>query len=956
MDTLVIRGARENNLKGIDLDLPRGRLVVITGVSGSGKSSLAFDTIYAEGQRRYVESLSAYARQFLERMSRPDVDTIEGLSPAISIEQRGLSKNPRSTVGTVTEIHDYLRLLFARVGRPHCPQCGQPIAAQSVSQMVDQLLALPAGTRCAILAPVVRDKKGELKKELDRLRQDGFSRVNLDGEVLDLSGEIELDRQQRHTLEVYVDRLAIKPEVRPRLAESLELALKLGGGVAKVTSPDRGPDGEELDLVLSERFACHACGISLAEVSPRLFSFNSPHGACPRCSGLGALLEVDETRLVPDPELSLRQGAIEPWEQRGGAYHHRLLEALALREGIDLDAPYRLLSEEARRLILHGTGGDPLELTLGEGERAQTYRRPFEGVVPNLERRMAERVKRKKEGATVGELEQFDAVVEAFQAYLRRTSCPACGGARLRPEALAVRLEERSIHDLSRLSVEAALRFFEGLVLEGRDQIVGARILREIVSRLTFLRGVGLGYLTLDRVAATLSGGEGQRVRLATQIGAALVGVLYILDEPSIGLHPRDHAQLLETLLRLRDLGNTVLVVEHDEEAMRAADYVVDLGPGAGEQGGRVMAQGTLQEVMATAGSLTGQYLAGKRRIEVPRARRKGQRKPLLVRGARTNNLKGIDVRIPLGTLTCVTGVSGSGKSSLIVDTLLPAARAFLHRSRDAAGEHDGLEGLELLERVIAVDQSPIGRTPRSNPATYAGLFGPIRELFAGTAEARLRGYTGRRFSFNVKGGRCEACKGDGILRIEMHFLPDVYVPCDVCEGRRYGEETLRIRYKGLSIADVLERTVDEARLLFAAVPPVRDRLEVLSRVGLGYLRLGQAATTLSGGEAQRMKLAKELARRGSGHALYILDEPTTGLHFADIHLLLEVLNELVDAGNTVIVIEHQVDVVKSADYVIDLGPEGGDGGGEVVVAGTPEEVAASPRSHTGAWLKRVLS
>jgi excinuclease ABC subunit A len=946
--SIVIKGARENNLKDVSLEIPRDRLVVITGLSGSGKSSLAFDTIYAEGQRRYVESLSPYVRQFLEQMGRPDVDSIDGLSPAISIEQRGLSKNPRSTVGTVTEIYDYLRLLYARVGRPHCPRCERSITSQSVQQMVDQLLRLPQGARFSVMAGVVRDRKGEFRKELESLRRDGFARVNINGEVLDLSEEIALDKNRRHTIEVYVDRLVLKTGIESRLTDSLELGLKLGGGQVKVALLE-GPD-----LLFSEKLACVECGLSFPDLSPRSFSFNNPRGACPGCSGLGVLMEFDEDRIVPHPELSLREGAIEPWEHRSSAYYQQVLDTLAAQFGFDLFVPYAELPASVKALLMRGSGDVDVEFSLDRGGDRHTYRRPFEGVIANLERRLGEQQRRRKEGGGTGELEAFDDIVEEFHRYMRERTCPECDGARLRAEARHVLLGGRPIHAVTRLGIAEALDFFGGLALEDREREIAGRVLQEISGRLSFLCSVGLEYLSLDRTSASLSGGEAQRVRLATQIGSSLMGVLYILDEPSIGLHQRDHARLLQTLLRLRDAGNTVLVVEHDEATIRAADFVVDLGPGAGTHGGEVVAAGTPDEIVACPRSLTGQYLSGTRRIEVPRNRRRASRH-LTVRGARQNNLKDIDVRFPLGVLTCVTGVSGSGKSTLVVDTLLPALRAELHGAKATPGTHRTVEGVRLLDKIIAIDQSPIGRTPRSNPATYAGVFAPVRELFASLPESKVRGYRAGRYSFNVKGGRCEACQGDGILRIAMHFLPDVFVQCEVCGGRRYNRETLQVAYKGSSIADVLAMTVDEASDLLGTVPTIRQKLEALRAVGLGYLALGQPANTLSGGEAQRLKLSKELARRATGSTLYILDEPTTGLHVADIQVLLGVLEELVEAGNTVVVIEHHLDVIKCADHVIDLGPEGGEHGGRVVATGTPEEVARVAESYTGQWLGGVL-
>ncbi|MBK6848113.1 MAG: excinuclease ABC subunit UvrA [Proteobacteria bacterium] len=942
MDQIVIRGARENNLKSIDLDLPRGKLVVITGLSGSGKSSLAFDTIYAEGQRRYVESLSVHARQFLERLARPDVDTIEGLSPVISIEQRGLGRNPRSTVGTITEIHDYLRLLYARVGEARCWSCGRVLARQSATQIATQLMTLPEGTRLSVLAPLAVGRKGNCRSLLDQLRRDGFTRARIDGEVCDLGEPIELSGQQRHAIEVFVDRLVVKAGARSRLAESLELAFKLADGVVKVATPDQGgAEGQELSF--SERFACADCGVTYPELTPRLFSFNSPQGACARCAGLGVLLEFEEALLVPDPTLSLREGAIEPWEQRNAGHYQAQLERLAEQRGFSLVVPYEQLGEEARRLLMHGAG-EP-----GGGGRG------FEGVIPNLQRRMAEQQRRWSEGAQAADVEALDDALEELQRYMRSNVCPDCEGARLCREARHVFVAGRPITELTALNVDTALQLFRTLRLEGSAAQVAHKLLQEVVARLSFLSGVGVGYLTLDRAAGTLSGGEGQRVRLATQIGGALVGVVYVLDEPSIGLHQRDNARLLETLLRLRDLGNTVLVVEHDEQIIRAADWVVDLGPAAGVHGGEVVGCGTVEQLMAAPRSVTGQFLAGQRAIAVPRRRRRCGRHHLLLWGVNHNNLRELDVAIPLEVFVCVTGVSGSGKSSLVVDTLLPALRNALHHAKDRPGAHRALEGLRWLDKVIAIDQAPIGRTPRSNAASYTGLLALIRELFAALPEARLRGYRAGRFSFNVKGGRCEACRGDGVTRIAMHFLPDVRVVCELCGGARYNEETLRVRYKGKHIAEVLQMTVEEALTFFANVPRLREKLSTLAKVGLGYLQLGQAASTMSGGEAQRVKLARELSRRATGRTFYILDEPTTGLHFADIEVLLGALAQLVEDGNSVLVIEHNLDVIKYADWVIDLGPEGGDAGGQLVAAGTPEQLAQHERSHTGHYLRAVL-
>jgi excinuclease ABC subunit A len=921
-DRIVIRGAREHNLKNIDLEIPRDRLVVITGLSGSGKSSLAFDTVYAEGQRRYVESLSAYARQFLEQMEKPDVDSIEGLSPAISIEQKTTSKNPRSTVGTVTEIYDYLRVLYARVGVPHCPQCGQVIAAQTVQQMVDRVLTLPGGTRLLVLAPVVRGRKGEYRKLFFDLRRQGYSRVRVNGALRELTEEIELDKNKKHTIEVVVDRLAAKATIASRLADSLETALRLADGVVVVETAEGGQA-----FVFSERLACARCGVSFPEVSPRMFSFNNPFGACPECGGLGTRFELDPDLVVPDSRKSLKDGALAPWSGRESVYFKQTLQILAKRRRFSLETPWRDLGKATREVVLHGAGEDG----------------GFEGMLAVLQRRYRESTS-----------EDVRAEIERFMS---ERPCPACRGGRLRPESLAVRVGGKSIQQVGALTIKDAGRFFAELVLGEREQTIARRVLKEIRERLGFLRDVGLEYLTLDRAAGTLSGGEGQRIRLATQIGSSLVGVLYILDEPSIGLHQRDNRRLLDTLLRLRDLGNTVLVVEHDEETIRTADWVVDLGPGAGELGGYVVSTGTPAEIIADPKSLTGRYLAGALSIPLPLIRRAGSGKWLVIHGAREHNLKAMPVRLPLGTFTCVTGVSGSGKSTLVSDIVYRALAQVFHRAQEKPGAHDRIEGLQHLDKVINIDQSPIGRTPRSNPATYTGVFTFIRALFARTQDARARGYQPGRFSFNVKGGRCEACQGDGLVKIEMHFLPDVYVTCEVCKGKRYNRETLEIRYKDRSIAEVLEMTVREALAFFEVVPPIRQKLQTLHDVGLDYIRLGQPATTLSGGEAQRVKLSTELSRRATGRTLYILDEPTTGLHFADIQHLLEVLNRLVDQGNTVVVIEHNLDVVKTADHVVDLGPEGGDEGGRVVATGSPEAVAEqADRSYTGEFLRRVLA
>ena len=936
--SIRIRGARSHNLKNLSLDLPRDRLIVVTGLSGSGKSSLAFDTLYAEGQRRYVESLSAYARQFLEQMEKPDVDLVEGLSPAIAIEQKGLGRNPRSTVGTVTEINDFLRLLFAHAGDPHCPRCGRPVVSQTVPEIVDRLRALPEGSRLQVLAPVVRGRKGELRRELDELRRSGFVRVRVDGTVLDLGEEIALAKTQAHVVEVVVDRLVVKEGVERRLADSLEVAFRHGGEVCRVVVSREGAPDEE--ILFSQRTACPDCGISLPELLPRLFSFNSPHGACPDCGGLGEHSFFDPRLLVPDERRTLREGAIAPWGRKPSAYHHNVLAALSRGLGFDLDVPWEKLPAATRHAILHGTGEREIEFVHERDGKRYSFRRAFEGVIGLLEKRARE--------------ERPEVVREELGAWLGSRLCAACGGTRLRPEARSVRVGGRTIVEVTALSIAGARRFFGALELAPQKAEVSRRLREEIASRLGFLEEVGLDYLTLDRPAATLSGGEGQRLRLATQIGAGLVGVLYVLDEPSIGLHPRDHERLLRILERLRDLGNTVVVVEHDRDTILAADHVVDLGPGAGEHGGEVVAEGPPAVILEHPRSLTGQYLSGRRSITPPASRRTGNGWFLRLSGARRNNLQDVTLEVPLGTITCVTGVSGSGKSSLVIDTLVPALAGKLHQARPHEGDHDALEGWQFLDKVVDVDQAPIGRTPRSNPATYTGLFTPIRELFAETPEAKLRGYGPGRFSFNVKGGRCEACRGDGLVRIEMHFLPDVFVTCQQCGGTRYARDTLEVRYKGRNVAEVLDLTVTEALELFSAIPPVATRLSTLHDVGVGYVRLGQAATTLSGGEAQRIKLARELTRRATGKTLYILDEPTTGLHFADVECLLRVLHRLADSGNTVLIVEHNLDVIRCADWVIDLGPEGGAEGGRIVAAGTPEAIAAEAGSHTGRFLRRM--
>ena len=932
-EEIIIRGAREHNLKNINLTLPRNKLIVFTGLSGSGKSSLAFDTIYAEGQRRYVESLSAYARQFLGQMDKPDLDQIEGLSPAISIDQKTASRNPRSTVGTVTEIYDYIRLLYARIGHPYCPTCNKPISQQTVQQMVDQVLTLPAETRIQVLAPLVRSRKGEYTKLFEDMRRKGYVRIRVDGEVRELEEEIVLDKQKKHDIEVVVDRLVLREDSRTRLADSIETALKLSEGLVLVEEVG----GSE--LLFSENFACAECGFSFEEISPRIFSFNSPYGACPECSGLGTKAEFAAELVIPFPELSIREGAIHPWS--GQNYYMQFLESAAKAWEVDLDQPFRDLDSELQQKILYGSPEVINFRYVNMFRRVRNYRKAFPGVLRLLDRRYA---------ATASE----DMRAEMAR-YMQVRPCPVCSGKRLKPSSLAVLLGERNIADLAALTVAEAGRFFSQLKLNPREEHIARQVLKEISERLSFLQNVGLQYLTLDRAAATLSGGEAQRIRLATQIGSGLTGVIYILDEPSIGLHQRDNARLIGTLKALRDLGNTVLVVEHDEETIRSADHLVDIGPGAGAGGGEIVAEGTLQDIMDAEHSVTGDYLAGRRFVTVPAERRETNDRWLWIRGAREHNLKDIDVGIPLGLFVCVAGVSGSGKSTLINEILARALARKLHRSREQAGEHRAIEGTEQLDKVIEIDQSPIGRTPRSNPATYTGLFDGIRELFAKTQESRRRGYKQGRFSFNVKGGRCEACRGDGILRIEMHFLPDVYVPCEVCRGKRYNRETLEVRYKEKNIADVLAMNVEEALEFFSAIPKIQRKLQLLFDVGLGYIHLGQPATTLSGGEAQRVKLATELSRRSNGRSLYILDEPTTGLHLDDISKLLVILDRLVESGNTVVVIEHNLEVLKRADYLIDLGPEGGDGGGTVVASGTPEEVAAFRTSFTGQWLAKIL-
>jgi len=940
MDTIQIRGARTHNLRDVDLDLPRDRLIVITGLSGSGKSSLAFDTIYAEGQRRYVESLSAYARQFLSMMDKPDVDHIEGLSPAISIEQKTTSHNPRSTVGTITEIYDYLRLLFARAGSPRCPEHHISLEAQTVSQMVDTVLALPEGSRMMLLAPVVTERKGEFHKLLGELHAQGFLRARIDGEIFELDEPPPLELHKKHSIEVVVDRFRVRPDLQQRLAESLETALGLAGGIARAAWMD---DTDRTDLVFSANYACPQCGYSIEELEPRLFSFNNPVGACPSCDGLGVEQFFDPAKVVSNTELSLAGGAIRGWDRRA-AYYFQLLRALAKHYGFDVETPWQELPEEARDLVLYGSRGQAIQCVYyNDRGRSVTKTQPFEGIVNNMKRRYRET--------------ESNAVREDLARYISTQACPACNGTRLNEGARHVFIADLTLPTVTSQPIDGALAFFEDLALPGKRGEIADKIVKEIVQRLRFLVNVGLNYLTLDRKAETLSGGEAQRIRLASQIGAGLVGVMYILDEPSIGLHQRDNERLLHTLTYLRDLGNTVIVVEHDEEAIRTADHVVDMGPGAGVHGGRVVAQGSADEIAANADSLTGQYLSGARQIAVPTRRHPPDEQCLLqLHGARGNNLQAVDLTIPIGLLTCVTGVSGSGKSTLINDTLYPLAANRLNGANLKAAPFAAIEGLELLDKVVDIDQSPIGRTPRSNPATYTGLFTPIRELFAATAEARARGYGAGRFSFNVKGGRCEACGGDGVIKVEMHFLPDVYVQCDICKGRRYNRETLEIRYKGRSIHEVLEMTVEEALPFFDAVPPIKRKLETLMDVGLSYVQLGQNATTLSGGEAQRVKLARELSKRDTGRTLYILDEPTTGLHFHDVSHLLDVLDRLRDHGNTVVVIEHNLDVIKTADWIVDLGPEGGGAGGRIIATGTPEQVAATPQSHTGRFLARMLN
>ena len=936
-------GAREHNLRNVSVELPRDKLIVITGLSGSGKSSLAFDTIYAEGQRRYVESLSAYARQFLEMMQKPDVDQIDGLSPAISIEQKTTSRNPRSTVGTVTEIYDYMRLLWARIGIPYSPTTGLPIESQTVSQMVDRVMALPEGTRLFLLAPIIRGRKGEYRKEFAELQKKGFQRVKVDGAFHEIAEVPELNKKVKHDIDVVVDRIVVRGDLGNRLADSFEIALALADGIAVVEMADAKKGETAERIIFSSRFACPVSGFTIDEIEPRLFSFNNPFGACPACDGLGTQFYMDPDLVVPDHGLSLKKGAIAPWSRSTSPYYTQTLMALAKQYKFSMTVPWSQLPEEAQNVILYGSGDEVVTFAYDDGMRSYKTRKPFEGVIPNLERRW-----RETDSAWARE------EIERFQGI---TNCDACGGFRLKPEALSVKIAKRHVGEVSQMSIREADRWFADLDqhLTAKQNEIAGRVLKEIRERLHFLNNVGLEYLTLARNSGTLSGGESQRIRLASQIGSGLTGVLYVLDEPSIGLHQRDNDRLLETLKRLRDLGNTVIVVEHDEDAIRVADHVVDMGPGAGIHGGKVVAEGTVEDIMAASESLTGQYLTGFRQIDVPAVRRKGSGKWLKVTGAKENNLKNVTAEIPLGVFTCVTGVSGGGKSTLLIETIYKAVARRLNNTREHPGVFDEIFGLEHLDKIIDIDQSPIGRTPRSNPATYTGAFTFIRDWFAELPESRARGYKPGRFSFNVKGGRCEACQGDGVIKIEMHFLPDVYVECDACHGHRYNRETLEVKFKDKSIADVLEMTVDEAANFFKAVPAVRDKMEVLQRVGLGYIKVGQQATTLSGGEAQRIKLAKELSKRATGRTIYILDEPTTGLHFHDVAKLLEVLHELVDSGNTIVVIEHNLEVIKTADWLLDLGPEGGDGGGEIVAAGTPEEVAAESRSYTGQYLKELF-
>ncbi|MFQ5900509.1 MAG: excinuclease ABC subunit UvrA [Thermodesulfobacteriota bacterium] len=942
LDKIIIKGAREHNLKSIDVEIPRDRLVVITGLSGSGKSSLAFDTIYAEGQRRYVESLSSYARQFLDQMEKPDVDSIEGLSPAISIEQKTTSKNPRSTVGTVTEVYDFLRLLFARVGSPYCYICGREITAQTVQQMADRILEFPTGSRILLLSPIVRGKKGEYRKELHQLRKDGFLRVRIDGEWKELDEDIAIDKYKQHSIDVLIDRLIIKETAARRLVDSLEIATRLSDGLVRIEQVDgEGNTLETEGLLFNEKLSCTDCGISYPEISPRLFSFNSPHGACPDCKGIGTRVYFDPDMIVPDINLSIREGAVAPWEKKGRVYLHQILEALSKHYGFDIYTPFKDLPSKVRDVLFYGSKKEEVTFHYDHNGRRHYYKRPFEGVIENLSKRYHE-----TDSAFVR---------DELEKYMAKRPCPTCSGARLKEESLHIKIKGFSICDITKMSIKGAMEFFKVVRFERQKAEVARRILKEIVERLGFLIQVGLDYLTLERTSSTLSGGEGQRIRLATQIGSGLVGVLYILDEPSIGLHQRDNLRLLEALKRLRDLGNTLLVVEHDEDTILSADHVIDMGPGAGVNGGRIVASGPPEDIIQNTDSLTGRYLKGDLEIPVPDKRRRHRDEFLTIRGAKANNLHDITVDIPIGLFTCVTGVSGSGKSTLVIDTLYRILAWKLYKSKGNQGQVEGIDGTELIDKVIDIDQSPIGRTPRSNPATYTGLFTYIRDIFSRLPQAKVRGYKPGRFSFNVKGGRCDACKGDGNIKIEMHFLPDIYVICETCKGKRYNRETLDIRYKGKNIAEALDMTVRQGLKFFENIPSVKTKLKTLHDVGLGYIKLGQSATTLSGGEAQRIKLARELSKKGTGRTLYILDEPTTGLHFADIQKLLDVLNRLADAGNTVVVIEHNLEVIKTADWIIDLGPEGGDDGGDVVVVGTPEDVAECPVSYTGAFLNKIL-
>jgi excinuclease ABC subunit A len=935
MKKIIVRGAKEHNLKNIDLEIPRDKLIVITGLSGSGKSSLAFDTIYAEGQRRYVESLSAYARQFLEQMNKPDVESIEGLSPAISIEQRGLSKNPRSTVATATEIYDYLRVLFARIGKPSCYKCGREISSQTIQQIVDQLMELPMGSKIIMYSPLIQGRKGEHRKELNQLRKDGFVRVKVDGVIRDLNEEVQLDKKKKHTIDAMIDRIVIKEKVEKRLADSLETALNLSDGIVKIEL-----NGKK-ETLFSEKCACVNCGISYPEISPRMFSFNNPHGACPSCGGLGSKMYFDPDLIIPNSTLSLREGTMLPWANRKSIYYYQMLDALSRHYQFDITTPFKDLPAQLQNILLHGSGEEKIDFYYDDGSRRFSHQREFIGIIPNLERRYKET--------------DSPSVRQEIERFMNTSTCPDCSGSRLRKESLFIRIDNKSIYDITKLSIKEAHSFFHGLKLSNRDKKIAERILKEVVERLTFLTHVGVDYLTLDRSSTTLSGGEGQRIRLATQIGSSLVGVLYILDEPSVGLHQRDNIKLLETLKKLRDLGNTVLVVEHDEQTILSSDHVIDMGPGAGVAGGKIVFSGTPKQILKHNASLTGKYLSQRLAIPVPSQRRQPDSRFLTIKGATENNLKGITINIPLGLFTCVTGVSGSGKSTLVIDTLYRALAQRLYRSKERAGKVEEIKGLEYIDKVIDIDQTPIGRTPRSNPATYTSTFNHIRDLFARLPESRARGYKPGRYSFNVKGGRCESCSGDGLIKIEMHFLPDVHVTCEVCKGKRYNRETLEVQYKGKNIADVLDMTVNQAFSFLSNIPLIRTKLQTLADVGLGYITLGQSATTLSGGEAQRIKLSKELSKRNTGRTLYILDEPTTGLHFADIHKLLEVLNRLTDMGSTVVVIEHNLEVIKTADHIIDLGPEGGDKGGEVVSLGTPEEVAKNNHSHTGQFLKQAL-